>query len=336
MSFKDLLFDGFKSLGQKFVEHRPEICMTLGVGSIIGGVIYSVKETLEYDEILDEHAIKMDEIRELVRNGKLTEKEAKKETTKVYAKTALKTANHYRKAAVLLVGGIILCSGAFLEERSRLTDSILLYNELKSFTDHYRDNVRRDLGDEFDRHFAYDTDLKIVGKDGKLIGAKEATKELKESEKNETYIENPHMPSLYARFFDEYNDEWCSEEKYGPQFMEYNLMFLRTVQETFTRILNTRGYVILAEVYKALGMDANGTSYKVGWVVKKHGGKDGFIDFNLYDISNVATRRFINGDEDKAILLDFNVDGYILDKIDKIYPYEAPLWKVPGLKEFNF
>ena len=52
MSIKELVLGGFKELGKKFVDHRPEIFMSLGIASILGGVVYSVKDTLDYDEIL--------------------------------------------------------------------------------------------------------------------------------------------------------------------------------------------------------------------------------------------------------------------------------------------
>ena len=49
----------------------------------------------------------------------------------------------------------------------------------------------------------------------------------------------------------------------------------------------------------------------VGWVA---GMGDSFIDFGLYDTEVEATRRFVNGLEN-VIILDFNVDGVIYDKI---------------------
>ena len=47
----------------------------------------------------------------------------------------------------------------------------------------------------------------------------------------------------------------------------------------------------------------------------KNGKTDGdnFVDFGLYDLTNEAKRRFVNGYE-RTILLDFNVDGVIYDK----------------------
>ena len=50
----------------------------------------------------------------------------------------------------------------------------------------------------------------------------------------------------------------------------------------------------------------------MGWV-KNHG--DDFIDFGIYNPLNDYNRDYVNGYNDKAILLDFNVDGVIWDMI---------------------
>ena len=41
---------------------------------------------------------------------------------------------------------------------------------------------------------------------------------------------------------------------------------------------------------------------------------DNFVDFGIYDDANEKARDFVNGYEPR-ILLDFNVDGVILDYI---------------------
>ena len=54
----------------------------------------------------------------------------------------------------------------------------------------------------------------------------------------------------------------------------------------------------------------------VGWVknTDERDGSDGYIDFGLYDLDDPNKRAFVNGYND-AILLDFNVDGFIADLI---------------------
>jgi hypothetical protein len=58
-----------------------------------------------------------------------------------------------------------------------------------------------------------------------------------------------------------------------------------------------------------LDVDRTKAGAVVGWVISDNG--DNFIDFGIYEAMNA---RFVNGWE-RSILLDFNVDGVIYDKI---------------------
>lgn len=51
----------------------------------------------------------------------------------------------------------------------------------------------------------------------------------------------------------------------------------------------------------------------VGWIYDEENPiGDNFVDFGIYDQNRVKNRDFVNGYE-RTILLDFNVDGNILD-----------------------
>ena len=54
----------------------------------------------------------------------------------------------------------------------------------------------------------------------------------------------------------------------------------------------------------------------VGWIYDpenpNHNG-DNYVDFGILDVYNKQKRRFINGHE-RSVLVDFNVDGDILEK----------------------
>jgi hypothetical protein len=56
----------------------------------------------------------------------------------------------------------------------------------------------------------------------------------------------------------------------------------------------------------------------VGWRWNKGSGDDSFIDFGIWDGTREAVNDFFNGREG-AILLDFNVDGVIYDKLEETY-----------------
>jgi hypothetical protein len=72
-----------------------------------------------------------------------------------------------------------------------------------------------------------------------------------------------------------------------------------------------------------LGFEPTQAGYTVGWIFDKTGklGTDNFVDFGITNIyrdnvpsaTNHGLRNFQNGYE-YSVLLDFNVDGTIIDK----------------------
>ena len=113
--------------------------------------------------------------------------------------------------------------------------------------------------------------------------------------------------SQYAKFFDESSSHWTN-------YSEMNLMFLRQQEVYATELLKKRGHLFLNEVYDMLGLPRSKVGQMVGWIYDPenpdHIG-DNYVDFYLYDEKQ---RNFINGYE-RTVLLDFNVDGMIIDKI---------------------
>ena len=103
---------------------------------------------------------------------------------------------------------------------------------------------------------------------------------------------------------------------------EYNLIFLRCQQNYANDLLKARGHVFLNEVYDMIGVPRSKAGSVVGWILTGNAG-DHFIDFGIFDDED-NIRDFVNGREG-SILLDFNVDGVIYDKIDS--PMEEVSWQ---------
>lgn len=122
------------------------------------------------------------------------------------------------------------------------------------------------------------------------------------SEKSEREVK---IPSTYARFFDETSNDWDNDP-------EYNYMFLTTMQRWANDMLRSRGYLFLNEVYKTLGLVETQAGQIVGWVYDTNNPFiDNFVDFGLPK----GSRKKVIKEFEKPILLDFNVDGVILDKV---------------------
>ena len=65
-----------------------------------------------------------------------------------------------------------------------------------------------------------------------------------------------------------------------------------------------------------IGVPRTKAGQVVGWLYRPED-KDcvyNLVDFGIYEINREKARGFVNGYE-RSILLDFNVDGYIWDKM---------------------
>lgn len=113
--------------------------------------------------------------------------------------------------------------------------------------------------------------------------------------------------SQYARCFDECCPGWCNSLD-----NEFNRNYLLTQQEYANMLLKNRGYLFLNDVYDMLGMPRTKIGQVVGWIYDEQNPiGDNYVDFGLGSKSSVG---FMNGREN-TVILDFNVDGAILDRI---------------------
>lgn len=124
----------------------------------------------------------------------------------------------------------------------------------------------------------------------------------------ETKVKDERIKSSEASEFARWFDDGCVHWTDNP---EYNLGFLRSREEYMNAKLKMQGYLFLNDVYDALGFPRTISGQEVGWIYdEKNPIGDNYVDFGIYKEFNAD---FINGREDKC-LLDFNVDGSILDR----------------------
>lgn len=141
--------------------------------------------------------------------------------------------------------------------------------------------------------------------DGENINVSTETKESeKEVIEMDDKIKNKEF-SDYARFFNDVSPAWTKDAK-------YNLMYLKEQQSYCNELLRVKGHLFLNDVYEMLGIPKTKTGQIVGWVYDENDPNlDNYVDFGLHDERNYD---FING-YTNIVLLDFNVDGNILDRI---------------------
>jgi hypothetical protein len=275
------------------------------VGGVVAGVTGTVlacrstlklSETLEKAEKLKSHAEELHAASKTDDTVEYDEKKYAKDLMVIKVKTILSVSKLYAPAAGLLGLSIAMLTGSHVTLTRRNASLAAAYASVDQAFQQYRERVRDQLGADTDRDLRYGTRVvqeSVEGEDGK----KKTVKHVRVGD---------NAPSMYAKFFDELCDNWVKNP-------EYNAIFLRAQQNYMNDLLQARGHVFLNDVYDALGIERTGAGAIVGWVMGKGG--DDFIDFGIFDdMENPRVRDFVNGRE-TSILLDFNVDGVIFDKI---------------------
>ena len=142
--------------------------------------------------------------------------------------------------------------------------------------------------------------IDIDGNDVKV-----STEQKDETEVKTEKIDIQDEPSIYTRFFDDSCIGWTENN-------HYNVVFLKDMQRCANDLLRARGHLLLNDVYDMLGMRRSKAGMVVGWVYnEKNPIGDNYVDFGLINAENFE---FIIGHGSK-ILLNFNVDGNIMDYI---------------------
>lgn len=295
----------FNKVGFEFKKHSPEILVVTGVVGTVASAVIACRATTKLDDILEDSKKNIAKIHYATEHPEelpevYTEEDSKKDLAIVYTQSAVKIAKLYAPSVIL--GGLsiaaILTSNNILRKRNIAIAAAYTAID-KSFKD-YRGRVVERFGKDIDKELRYN------------IKAEEVEEVVKNEDGTETTVKktvdiiDPNAISDYAKFY----DDGCIGWEKDP---ELNLMFLTQQQNYANDKLKAKGYLFLNEVYDMLGIPRTKAGQIVGWVYdEKNPVGDNFVDFGIFDANNPATRRFVNGYE-RTILLDFNVDGNILD-----------------------
>jgi Family of unknown function (DUF6353) len=272
----------------------PGVLLGAGVVGMVGSTVLACRATLKMDMVLEQTREKLDTAKTL-EHPEYSETDRSRDISLIYFQTGIKIATLY--APAIIVGGLsiyaLTSSHRMLTRRNAALTAA--YGALAKGFDEYRARVVEKYGEEEDQHFRYGSQqVEIIDPDTK-------------KKKIVTRV-GPGEPSIYARFFDGFSPSWSKEP-------EYNLIFLNCQQNYANDLLRSRGHIFLNEVYDMCGIPRSKAGAVVGWVLSKNGETDNFVNFGVFDGNTQVARDFVNGHEG-AILLDFNVDGVIYDKLD--------------------
>ena len=282
----------------------PGLLFGAGIVGVVGGTILACRATLKMDEVLDEATQKMNMARTL-EHPDYSDTDRRRDLTLIRYQTSVKIVRLY--APAIIVGGLSIAaltrSHNILSRRNAALTAA--YAALEKGFNEYRARVIQKYGEEEDRNFRY--------------GTREISTIDPETKEKTTIVRVlPGEPSIYAKFFDQSSASWSKEP-------EYNWIFLKAQQNYANDLLHARGHVFLNDVYDMLGIERSKAGAVVGWLLTRNDTTDNYITFGVFEGKSDKVRDFVNGFEG-AILLDFNVDGVIYDKLDNV-PREDLSWQ---------
>lgn len=285
----------------KLKKHSPEILVVAGIAGTVVSAVLACKATTKVAEILDETKGTLDTIHEGMETGAIngqeyTTEDGKKDTVVVYAQTGMKLAKLYAPAIILGTLSItsILASNNILRKRNVALGAA--YAAIDKSYKEYRGRVIERFGEQVDTELKYG----IKAKKFEEIEVDPETGKEKKVKKT-VMVADPNLQSDYAVYFD-------SKSRNYETNPDYNRMFLKAQQAFANDKLQTRGHLFLNEVLDDLDLPRTPAGQIVGWTKD---GPDGYVNFRIVEVE----RETEDGRHEPALLLDFNVEGNIWEKM---------------------
>lgn len=286
----------------KIKKHSPEILIVVGVVGTVASAVIACKATTKVNKIIDDAKDDIDDIHEAIENGvtKAGEtyaiEDSKKDLVIVYTQTGVKLVKLYAPAVILGTFSIasILASNNILRKRNVALGAAYAAID-KSFKD-YRGRVIERFGEQVDAELKYG----IKAKKFEEVEVDPETGKEKKVKKT-VMVADPNLQSDYAVYFDNKSRNYETNQ-------DYNYMFLKAQQQFANDKLQTRGHLFLNEVLDDLDLPRTSAGQIVGWTKD---GPDGYVNFRIVEVD----RETEDGRHEPALLLDFNVEGNIWNKM---------------------
>lgn len=277
-------------LGLKLKKHSPELLFGAGVVGVVATVVVSARATLKAQKVYEEHKASIEIANERLETGRYDKEAHKHSIIRTWTATSITYGKLYGPAFILGVSSIACLTKSHQILQSRNTALMAAYASVEGAFKKYRERVVKELGIEKDTEFAHGVEEETyTGYDEHGNGV---TKAIRNASKDVKGV---------GRWFDESNRHW--DKDHG-----YNHTFLSNQQKYCDILLKKQGHLFLNEVYDMLGMERSPEGQILGWV---YDSGSGYVDFgfNRYP-------EFIAGFQ-RSVFLDFNVDGVVLDVLDK-------------------
>lgn len=274
------------------IRKSPEITLGLGIATSVAAVGYTVWATIKAVETYKDTIEKLEQAERVLDN----EEEKEDAIEKIKMHRTLEWVKLYAPAIALETASILFTIKSHKIMKGRNAALVMSVAAATKELNDYRQRVRDAIGDEQEKDIFNDASTFTTVK-MKEDGTSEETVEKK----------NNHG-SQYAAFFDASSTVWENDEVYNLAFLKTKLMYLNNE-------LRIKGHMFLNEVYRALGLPETVAGQYVGWVMGSVDG-DGVIKF--IDVATGENIDDIEDLDDPTVLLDFNVDGDIINILPEV------------------
>lgn len=274
------------------IRKSPEITLALGIGTSIAAVGYTVWATIKAVETYNDTVQKLEQAERVLDN----EEEKEDAIEKIKLHRTLEWVKLYAPAIALETASILFTVKSHKIMKGRNAALVMSVAAATKELNDYRQRVRDAIGEEQEKDIFNDASTFTV------------THMHEDGTSEEEVVKKNNHESQYAAFFDAASSAWENDTV-------YNLSFLKTKLLLLNNRLRLEGHMFLNDVYRALGLPETKAGQYVGWVVGSVDG-DGVIKF-----INVATGENIDDLDDlddPTVLIDFNVDGDIINILPEV------------------
>lgn len=296
-------------------QHSPEILTVVGVTGVVVATVMACKATLKAEQIINDHKELMNSIHEAeaLEPESYTSQDIAQDKALAYFMTAKSFVRLYGPSVAVGTLSLACLVGSTLILKKRNLAIVAAYSLIEKAFNEYRGRVVEELGSEKDFHFRYGTEYEAVVEEVTDDAGK--TKKIK---KQVQVLKPGTGPSMYARIFEEqrYNTDgsYTGSSQWSP-VPDYNATNLILKNAWANEHLKARGYMFLNDVYEELGFPRTKAGQMVGWLYRGDG--DCYISFGP-EVDALINKMpgYLAYRDGGSFLLDFNVDGVILDGIE--------------------
>lgn len=332
--------DSVIGMGHTLDCYKPAIFVGLGVIGMGATIVSAVKRAHKLDDIYDKEDDRKFEIETI---DSYIDQFGREKTAEVYGEefgpdkydyimsfekdrellnnkitTVVDTVKLFAPTGALFAVSSLSILYGYKVLSGRFAGAVAAFNGVSEAFRAYRERVQKEQGQKWDTYYLTGQNRPVEEiddisdedfyepKPGDLVEGEMPEDKLIDAD--ELVNNDPTLPSQYCFYYGPNSSAWTGNPS-------VDLMALRGKQNLFNDRLSRKGGVVLNEVLDLLGLDITPGGAVTGWI---KGNGDNVVDFGLTKLENDSSRTIWCKDGKAVYILEFNVDGVIYDKLNKV------------------